>query len=124
MRVELVVGSGGGGGAGGVREVRVGPGRLPLGVGMAGTVAVTGETINVLDAYADARFHANIDQRSGFRSRSVLALPMNGRDGRVLGVFQLLNKRSGPFTAEDAEVISLLKESAAVAIENAQWPDH
>jgi serine/threonine-protein kinase len=94
--------------------------RLSLGVGIAGTVAVTGETINVPDAYADARFHSNIDQRSGFRTRSVLALPLNGRDGRIIGVFQLLNKRTGPFTAEDAEVITLVKESAAVAIENAQ----
>jgi FOG: GAF domain len=93
------------------------------GVGIAGTVSVTGETINVPDAYADARFHPDIDQRSGFRTRSVLALPMQGRDGRVLGVFQLLNKRAGPFTAEDAEVISLLKDSAAIAIENAQRPD-
>jgi serine/threonine-protein kinase len=94
--------------------------RLTLGVGIAGTVAVTGETINVPDAYADSRFHSNIDQRSGFRTRSVLALPLHGRDGRIIGVFQLLNKRTGPFTAEDAEVISLVKESAAVAIENAQ----
>src|SRR5262249_17921191 len=106
---------------------RVEPIRLPLGVGIAATVAVTDATIHLPEApppYPRARLPSNTPRGGGSRPPSSWALPMNGRDGRVLGVFQLLNKRSGPFTAEDAEVISLLKESAAVAIENAQWPDH
>jgi serine/threonine-protein kinase len=93
--------------------------RLPLGVGIAGVVAATGETLNIPDAYADKRFHPEVDQFSGFRTRSLLTLPLLGRGGGILGVFQLVNKRGGPFTDEDTEIIGLLRESAAVAVENA-----
>jgi len=62
--------------------------RSPLGVGIAGTVAQTGETITIADAYADARFDPANDRRTGFRTRNLLTLPMTGHDGRIIGVFQ------------------------------------
>src|SRR5262249_18415975 len=100
----------------------VGEIRLPLGVGIAGTVARTGETINLPEAEADPRFNPEIDRRTGYKTRNILTLAMISRQGGIVGVFQLLNKRGGPFTIEDVEVLGLLASSAAVAVENAQRP--
>ncbi|HMF17541.1 MAG TPA: protein kinase, partial [Gemmataceae bacterium] len=96
----------------------VGEIRVPLGTGIAGTVAVTGEIINLSDARSDPRFNPEIDRRTGYVTRNMLTLPMVGRDGRIIGVFQVLNKRGGPFGAEDAEILSSLATSAALAVEN------
>ena len=98
----------------------VGEIRFPIGVGIAGTVAKTGETISIPDAYADPRFNPANDQRTGFRTRNLLTLAMTGHDGAVIGVFQAVNKQAGPFDAEDEQTLSSLASSAAVAVENAQ----
>ena len=98
----------------------VGEIRLPLGVGIAGAVAQTGVTVNIPDAYADPRFDRQTDLRSGYRTRSLLTYPMNAHDGRVIGVFQAVNKSGGPFTGDDEDTLSSLAASAAVAVENAQ----
>jgi putative methionine-R-sulfoxide reductase with GAF domain len=95
--------------------------RFPVGRGIAGSVASTGETINIADAYTDPRFNPEPDRLSGYRTKSLLTFPMKGNEGRVIGVFQVVNKRSGrPFTQTDEETLSSLGASAAVAIENAQ----
>ena len=88
--------------------------------GIAGMVFRTGTIINVADAYQDPRFNPEIDRRTGYKTRNILTLPMVSPQGRIVGVFQLLNKRGGPFTVEDAEILSLLAASASVAVENAQ----
>ena len=98
----------------------VGEIRFPLGVGIAGTVAMTGETINIPDAYADPRFSPDHDKRTGFTTRNLLTLAMTGHDGAIIGVFQAVNKKSGEFTVEDEATLSSLASSAAVAVENAQ----
>lgn len=88
--------------------------RLPIGRGIAGVVAQTGETVNVPDAYADARFDTNVDARSGFRTRNMLVVPVWSADGkRVVGVIQVLNKRSGSFERRDQ--MSLERIAAGVA---------
>ena len=94
--------------------------RFPVGVGIAGAVAATGKTINIPDAYADARFNTNIDKRTGYKTDSLLTFPMTGHDGRVIGVFQAINKHGGPFSDDDEETLASLASSAAVAVENAQ----
>jgi serine/threonine protein kinase/putative methionine-R-sulfoxide reductase with GAF domain len=93
--------------------------RVPLGTGIAGTVAVSGETVNIPDVAADARFNPEVDRRTGYKTRSLLTVPMIGHDGRPLGVFQVLNKRDGPFQPEDVETLSALAASAAVAVDSA-----
>jgi GAF domain-containing protein len=82
-------------------------------------VAATGETINLPDAYDDPRFNREFDARTGKRTRSLLTVAMKGTDGRVIGVFQLMNKRTGAFTRDDIALLSWLKEAALVAIQNA-----
>ena len=93
--------------------------RLPLGRGIAGTVAKTGETIRIDDPYADARFDPSVDKRLGFLTRSILCVPIKNRKGQIVGVFQLLNRRVGHFEPSDVEYLNDLSIHAALAIENA-----
>ncbi len=95
------------------------PIRFPLGAGIAGAVAATGVTIRIDDAYRDPRFNANVDHATGYRTRTVLAVPMRNTRGEVVGVLQALNRREGAFTAEDEELLGALAGPAASAIENA-----
>ncbi len=94
--------------------------RLRVGEGIAGWVAQSGETVNIPDAYSDRRFYPAVDLRSGYRTRSILCMPMEARGGKRMGVIQVLNKADGPFTAEDELLLSALASQAAVAIENSR----
>ena len=94
--------------------------RLPMGKGLAGYVARTGETVNITDAYRDPRFNSDIDHKSVYTTQTVLCMPMRNREGRVIGVFQLLNKRTGHFGPEDESFIDALSIHAAIAVENAR----
>jgi signal transduction histidine kinase len=94
--------------------------RLDVGEGVAGWVAQTREIVNIPDAYADQRFQPAVDLKSGFRTRSILSVPMLGALGGLVGVLQVLNKQDGPFTTADEELMSALASQAAIAIENAR----
>jgi sigma-B regulation protein RsbU (phosphoserine phosphatase) len=93
--------------------------RLPIGKGLAGTVAATGEPVILYDAYADPRFDRSLDQRSGFRTRSMLCVPIRNRNQRIVGVLQLLNKQVGSFGSLDLEFLAAISEHMAIAMENA-----
>ncbi len=95
--------------------------RLPMGVGIAGTVASEGKIVNLPDAYKDPRFNPNIDQLTGYQTKSTLCMPMKNKDGKIIGVFQLLNKTKEPFTKEDEEFIEAFSVHASIAIENAKF---
>ena len=73
----------------------VAPIRLPSGRGIAGTVAETGEIVNVGDAYNDRRFDSRTDAGSGFHTVSILAAPLRTPAGEIVGVVEILNKRRG-----------------------------
>jgi signal transduction histidine kinase len=94
--------------------------RLPFGRGLAGYVAQTGESILIPDAYRDSRFNPDIDRKTGYRTCTVLCMPLKDREGRTIGVFQLLNKLNGCFDRDDEEFIDALSAHAAVAIDHAQ----
>ena len=91
--------------------------RLPMGQGLAGQVALTGETINVPDAYADARFDRNVDLRTGFRTLNMLVVPVWGSAGRPVGVIQALNKRDGTFERRDQMLLEQVADTVAPALE-------
>jgi K+-sensing histidine kinase KdpD len=93
--------------------------RLPIGKGLSGYVAETGETILIPDTYADPRFNPDIDKRTGYRTRNMLCMPMKNKDRKIIGVFQLLNKNEGSFDNDDVSFIDALSAHASVAIENA-----
>jgi sigma-B regulation protein RsbU (phosphoserine phosphatase) len=94
--------------------------RLPIGRGLAGWVAKEGLTVNLPEAHADERFESGFDEIFGYRTRSILVMPVRGRTGRVIGVLEMLNKRGGSFTTADIELVEGISAHAAIALENAQ----
>jgi signal transduction histidine kinase len=99
----------------GVRSIR-----LKIGHGIAGQVARTGKLIHVRDAYKDPRFSAEWDMISGYRTRSILAAPMKNHLSKTIGVVQVLNKKRGEFSDDDAEILAALATQAAVSIDNSR----
>ena len=92
--------------------------RLPIGQGIAGAVASTGETVNVPDAYADPRFDRDNDKRSGFRTKNMLVVPVwSSDDQRVICVIQVLNKRSGTFERWDQWYLERIADGVGPSIE-------
>ncbi len=99
--------------------------RFPNGVGIAGQVAETGNTINIPDAYADGRFNQEFDQKTGYKTRSILCMPLTTHEDKVVGVVQVLNKNNGePFTAYDEYLLGAFASQAAVSIDNNQLIQH
>jgi sigma-B regulation protein RsbU (phosphoserine phosphatase) len=94
--------------------------RLPRGSGIAGHVALTGEIVNIPDAYADYRFNPEVDKRTGFRTRNILTLPIRNKASKIVATLQLLNKAEGSFTDEDTDVLLTLSGQMAMSLENAQ----
>ena len=94
--------------------------RFDARLGIAGAVALSGQTINVEDAHQDPRFYQEIDHRSGYRTRSLLAIPLRNHEGEIIGTFEVLNKKMGGFNQEDEEILKALAAQAAIAIETAQ----
>lgn len=92
--------------------------RLPVGRGIAGTVAKTGQIISIPDAYKDPRFDSRTDLASGFKTRSLLCAPLRTPGGEIVGVVQLLNKRQRPFTKEDEEFLAEVGTHSALAVSN------
>jgi adenylate cyclase len=93
--------------------------RLPLGTGIAGHVAATGATVNVADAYDHPLFSRVVDQRTGFRTRALLCMPIRDSAGTVVGVTQVVNKRVGAFSAADERLLAAFSSQAGVAVEKA-----
>ena len=94
--------------------------RLPTNRGIAGWVAEHGESVNLEDAYSDPRFESEVDLRLGFRTKSILSLPIRNKNGETIGVLQLLNKKSGPFSRSDEAMLRAISDHVALALENAQ----
>uniref|UniRef100_A0A1B0CY76 Phosphodiesterase n=1 Tax=Lutzomyia longipalpis TaxID=7200 RepID=A0A1B0CY76_LUTLO len=96
--------------------------RFPLGTGIAGQVALTGEVLNIADAYSDSRFNRSIDQITGYRTESILSMPIFIR-GNVIGVVQMVNKHSGYFTKEDEEAFETFAIYCGLALHHAKLYD-
>lgn len=94
--------------------------RLPMGQGIAGSVAESGEVVNLPDAYADPHFDRSFDERFNYRTRSLLCLAIRDKAEKTVGVLQLLNKKDSAFTERDIEFLQALSVHAALALENAR----
>lgn len=99
--------------------------RFPSTMGIAGTVATAGETLNIPDAYEDARFNREVDKTTGYRTRALLCMPMRNQVGDTIGVVQVLNKKQwgGCFDNRDVKLLEIFSTMAAGAIERAQLYD-
>ncbi|MDR3570302.1 MAG: SpoIIE family protein phosphatase [Syntrophobacteraceae bacterium] len=94
--------------------------RIGRGQGIAGSVFASGESLLIQNAYEDDRFNREFDRVTGYRTRSILCVPLKIKE-RVIGVSQVINKLDGSdFSEEDRETLSLLCSNAAVAVENAR----
>lgn len=102
-----------------VSRVATGTGelRIPDDRGIVGECVATREIVLVPDAYADPRFNREVDRTTGFRTRSMLTMPLIGHDDTLVGVLQVLNKREGPFAEGDVPVASALAATCAIAIQ-------
>jgi len=89
---------------------------FPIGRGVAGSVALTGETEIIADAYADKRFDRKVDQLTGYKTSTMLVIPMMDIHKTVNGVMQMINKSpdvdNGMFTENDQELMVLLTKTA------------
>lgn len=94
--------------------------RFPAGKGLAGHVIKTGQTINIKEAYTDERFNKEIDMQTGYKTKTILCMPIKNLNQEIIGAFQVLNKLEGCFTDEDEDLLIAIGSSAGIALENAQ----
>uniref|UniRef100_A0A9J7ZU37 Dual 3',5'-cyclic-AMP and -GMP phosphodiesterase 11A n=1 Tax=Cyprinus carpio carpio TaxID=630221 RepID=A0A9J7ZU37_CYPCA len=96
--------------------------QVPWGKGIIGYVAEHGETVNIPDAYQDHRFSDEIDKLTGYKTKSLLCMPIHNSDGEVIGVAQAINKSPGGalFTEDDEKVLEMYLPFCGIAISNAQ----
>ncbi len=94
------------------------PFTVPMGRGISGHVAQTGETLNIPDAYQDERFNPEVDRRTGYKTNSILCMPVKDREGVVIAVIQAINKLDGVFSPQDEDFLRALSAQIQLAIEN------
>ncbi|MBD3421519.1 MAG: GAF domain-containing protein [Chitinivibrionales bacterium] len=99
----------------GVNEIRV-----PNKKGIVGNVYQSGETINITDAYNDPRFNSSVDKDTGYRTRTILTIPLIDKNDKAIGVFEVINKQDNEtFTEDDVHLLKHIAVYAASTIENA-----
>ena len=91
---------------------------IPDDAGIVGTVIHSGETIRVDDAYNDDRFDSSVDKKSGYRTMTLLAVPLLDGDGRLIGCFEGINRNEGVFDTDDEDILGQLGIQAAIALRN------
>lgn len=97
--------------------------RFPADKGLAGYVVKTGESLNIVDAYNDKRFNPEVDLKTGYRTKTILCMPIMNNNREIIGAFQVLNKIDGVFTKNDEDLLVAIGGSASIALENAQLFD-
>jgi adenylate cyclase len=97
--------------------------KFPNHLGIAGTVFTSGESVNIPHAYADLRFNPAFDKQTGFFTRSILCMPVFNKEGKAIGVSQVLNKRGGSFNTEDEKRLAAFTSQISMGIENAKLFD-
>jgi PAS domain S-box-containing protein len=93
--------------------------RLAPGEGIAGLVAIEGQSLIVPDASLDERHFGGVDQLTGLELRSILTVPLQVR-GKVIGVLQVLDSEPNRFSTADLTLLEPLATAAAAALENAR----
>lgn len=77
--------------------------RFPADKGLAGYVVKTGESLNIVDAYKDSRFNQEVDTKTGYRTKTILCMPITNNNQEIIGAFQVINKIGGVFTKNDED---------------------
>jgi len=95
--------------------------RILNNTGLAGHAFQNGEAVIANDAYADKRFNPSVDERTGYRTESIICVPIRTLSGEIIGVMQCLNKRNASFTPEDLDLLSEMTSQAAIALQSRQY---
>jgi signal transduction histidine kinase len=93
--------------------------RVPAGSGVVGYVAANAMPLNLDEVYSDPRFFPQVDAETGYKTRTLLAMPILDADGKVLGVVEAINKLEGAFTALDERLLEAMADQISVALKNA-----
>jgi putative methionine-R-sulfoxide reductase with GAF domain len=93
---------------------------VPKNKGIAGWIVENGQPVRIADVKKDERFNSDIDALTGYKTKSVLCVPLMMRTG-VIGVLELLNKKDGFYTDRDEEVIKYLADQAAISLARARF---
>lgn len=94
--------------------------RLALGEGIAGWVAKEGQSLLVADAQNDARFDKSIDKKTGFKTKSIICVPLKIKE-HIIGIIEVINKKdTDSFTPDDVNMCNAFASQVAIAIENAR----
>jgi len=101
----------------GMKDIEI---RIPSSKGIAGWVYKTGQFTNIKDVYDDERFDQAMDKKSGFRTSSMLAMPVSDRDGKCIGVLQVLNSTNGEFDERDEKRLQSFCAKVAISLVNAK----
>jgi len=96
--------------------------RFPAEKGVSGKVVRTGKPIIVPDVSKDPHFYSVVDIKAGFRTKSMLDVPLRSKD-RIIGVLCAMNKKTGSFDNTDVELLNMLAGTVALSIENARFSD-
>jgi len=94
--------------------------RIKKDVGLAGWVFQNKEHLIVNDTYKDTRFNLDVDRRTGYRTKNILCVPVFNRTKECIGTLEVLNRRKGDFTNEDAEFLRSISDYVAIAVENSR----
>ena len=94
--------------------------RIPISCGIAGWVFVNQQPAIVNNAYEDSRFYKKVDDMTGFHTRNLICSPLLDSLNNCMGTLQSLNKKTGEFTADDLDLLSLVAGMVAVAIKNSK----
>jgi len=94
---------------------------IPKSAGIAGCVASTGEPLIINEPYSDERFDKDIDKRTGYMTRNILALPIHDNEGKIIGVFQAINKMPAParFSPQDRDLLLVAATTTAHVLDAA-----
>ncbi|MCK6449875.1 MAG: GAF domain-containing protein [Alphaproteobacteria bacterium] len=101
----------------GLQEILI---HMPVERRVIGAVWSSGQPVLVTDTARDKRFDPSSDQATGYRTESIVAVPLMTKGGRMIGVAEVLNKRQGKFDDRDVDLLCSLAAQAASAIENAR----
>lgn len=94
--------------------------RFPLGQGIAGWVAVSGQALAVADVQQDPQWAGEIARTVGYLPHTMLAMPLQAHDS-VIGVLQVLDAENGePFSPGDIATLGMFAQQAAVTIEHSR----
>lgn len=93
---------------------------IPINAGIVGYTATTGEILNIQDAYEDKRFNRATDLATGYRTLTILSVPIFGENNAICGVTEMINKLDGVFTKEDESMIQIFNVFCGISLENAR----